>query len=400
MPDERDAPGDDLEPETAETSSPGGSGAGEDASEAPLDPLDGEEERTGEEVAEEEITGEDEITSEDVVDEEIAAPKVFFFRNDAEPQRVDTFLAEKLSGESCSRVYIQKLIETGHVGFDPPGTHPIKPSHKIGTGRVIRIVIPPPIALRLQPEAIPIDFLYEDEHMAVIDKPAGLSVHPAPDQTGPTLVNALLYWIPDLSGIAGVERPGIVHRLDKETSGVMLVAKNDRAHQGLALQFKERTVHKTYQAVVRGQPEQWEGRINLSIGRSPSHSKKMVVCRDGTGRASITDYRVLEIYKGYALVECYPHTGRTHQIRVHMASHRMPVAADKLYGREKRVFLSDLRSRPREEGEEPIIDRQALHAAGISFRHPVTREEMTFQAPLPDDMLRLIHALQTYRSPR
>ena len=294
---------------------------------------------------------------------------------------------------------MQRLIQDGYVDFEPRGAKEPKPATKIG-GRVrVRVVVPPPLKVSLAPEAIPLDFLYEDEHIAVLDKPAGLSVHPAPHQAGATLVNALLYWLDDLSGIAGVERPGIVHRLDKETSGVLVVAKHDIAHQSLSYQFRERQVHKTYLAITRGKPKEDEGRLSFPLGRSPTHSKKQVVRTDGRGRASLTDYRLLETFDGYSLIECYPSTGRTHQIRVHLATIHLPVACDKLYGRETQILLSDLRRRPRQAGEVPLIARHALHAASIRFRHPITRDEVTFSAPLHDDMLGLLHALQRYRSP-
>ena len=324
--------------------------------------------------------------------------QVLYFSNEGSLERLDSFLASRVPDHS--RSYIQRLIETGYVNFESPLTSVHKPSAKVKTGRVVRLVIPPPLKLRLKPEPIPLDILYEDESFAVINKPPGLSVHPAPDQVGSTLVNALLYWLKDLSGIAGVERPGIVHRLDKDTSGVMVVAKNDRAHHGISAQFKERTVHKRYLAIARGEPQEWEGRLESFLGRSRTHSKKIVIRKDGTGRSSTTDYRVLEVFKGYSLIECFPRTGRTHQIRVHLASIRLPVAADKLYGREKVIFPSQLRFKPRQPDETPVIERHALHATSISFRHPVTFEEMTFNAPLHADMLSLLHGLQIHRSPR
>jgi 23S rRNA pseudouridine1911/1915/1917 synthase len=329
---------------------------------------------------------------------EESAPASFEFRNEGEPVRLDIFLSERLTDKS--RTYLQRLVQTGYVTLEPLPRRAVRPSYKVPTGTVVTVRIPPPLKVSLAPEPIPLDFLYEDDLIAVVNKPAGLSAHPAPQQTGSTLVNALLYWLKDLSGIAGVERPGIVHRLDKETSGVLLVAKNDLAHRALSSQFKERTIHKTYLAISRGRPNEWEGRICLPLARSATHSKKIEVRSDGTGRTAITDYRVLEVFRGYSLIELYPLTGRTHQIRVHLATLRLPVACDKLYGREKLVYLSDLRDRPRESGETPLIERHALHAASISFRHPVTREEMTFSAPLHDDMLALLRALQTHRSPR
>ena len=338
------------------------------------------------------------LVKDEVDDDQQREKKVLYLHNDEEPLRLDVFLTSQLP--EYSRAYLQRLIDTGYVSFEPPAGKEAKRALKVFPGQTVRVVVPPPLKARLKPEEIPLEFLYEDEHLAVVNKPAGISVHPAADQVGSTLVNALLYWIKDLSSIAGVERPGIVHRLDKETSGVLIVAKNDRAHLSLSAQFKHRKIHKRYIALVRGKPQHWEGRIDFPLGKSRSHSKKMVVRTNGTGRTAITDYRVLEIFDGYALVECYPLTGRTHQIRVHFTSLQLPVASDKLYGRERKVYLSDLRSKNRKSEEKPIIERQALHAASITFRHPVSQEEVSFNAPLADDMLRLLHALQTHRSPR
>ncbi len=317
--------------------------------------------------------------------------------NSGSAVRVDQFLADQLPQHS--RAHLQKLIEEGYVAI-PALRRDVKPSTKVPSGYEVHCTVPPPRKPDLTAKEIPLEILFEDEHLAVIDKPAGLAVHPAPSQTGPTLVNALLYWLDDLSGIGGEERPGIVHRLDKETSGVLLVAKSDFSHRALSLQFKERTVHKTYLAIARGVPERWEGRIDYALGRSYTHSKKQMIRTDGTGREALTDYRVLEAFDGYALVELYPKSGRTHQIRVHLASLHLPVAADKLYGREKQIYRTDLQRRGRESNEEPLIARQALHAASISFRHPLTRDEMTFSAPLHRDMLDLLHALHQYRARR
>jgi len=298
-----------------------------------------------------------------------------------------------------SRAFLQRLIAEGHV-LVSPCSRDVKSALKVHRGVVVRVEIPGPRKTDLTPQDIPIEVFYEDEHLAVIDKPAGLAVHPAPDQPTHTLVNALLFKLRDLSSIGGEERPGIVHRLDKETSGVLVVAKNDFAHRVISTQFKERIVRKTYLAIVRGEPEAWEGRIDKPLGRSYTHTKKQMVRMDDSGREAVTDYRVLEKYKGYALIECYPHTGRTHQIRVHFASLRLPVACDKLYGREKRIFLSDIRETSAEADEHALMERHALHAAGITFRHPVTREEMSFSSHLHADMHALLKALERHRSYR
>jgi len=322
--------------------------------------------------------------------------EVYELINEGEVRRLDQFLATHLEGRS--RSYLQKLISAGHVELDPPPDKPLKASFKIPAGTKVRIGVPPPRKISLEPVAIPIEFLHEDDHLAVINKPAGLTVHPGPHLEEATLVHALMHWIDDLSGIGGVERPGIVHRLDRETSGVLIVAKNDHAHQGLSDQFKQRTVQKTYLAVSRGEVRETEGTLEGPIGRSRSHRKKMAIAQPGEGREARTDFKVKEIYDGYSLIECYPHTGRTHQIRVHLASIRLPVACDKLYGREKTIRLSGLKGEKKIADENPVIERHALHAANIRFTHPSTGEEMSFSAPLADDMSLLIENLRKYRS--
>jgi 23S rRNA pseudouridine1911/1915/1917 synthase len=327
-------------------------------------------------------------------DEGLVGPAVHDLVKTGASERLDHFLSREIPG--LSRAFIQRLIADGHV-IVTPSAREVKPAIRIPNGTRVRVDIPPPRKLDLTPQDIPFEILHEDAHLAVIDKPALLAVHPAPDQLSHTLVNALLYRLRELSSIGGVERPGIVHRLDKETSGVLLVAKNDRAHHSLSWQFKERIVRKAYVAIVRGETEEWEGHIERPLGKSYAHAKKQMVRVDGTGREAVTDYRVLEKYRGYALLEVYPKTGRTHQIRVHLASLRLPVACDKLYGREKRIYVSDLRGEARAPGETPIIERQALHAARITFLHPVTREEMTFSASLHADMDALLRALETHR---
>jgi 23S rRNA pseudouridine1911/1915/1917 synthase len=323
--------------------------------------------------------------------------KIHRLTNTGAPRRLDVFLSEELPEHS--RAFLQRLIADGHVTVSPC-SRDVKSALKVARGAIVRVEVPAPRKTDLTPQDIPIEVMYEDQHLAVIDKPAGLAVHPAPDQSTHTLVNALLFRLRDLSSIGGEERPGIVHRLDKETSGVLVVAKNDFAHRALSTQFKERIVRKTYLAIARGEPDAWEGHIDLPLGRSYTHTKKQMVRVDGSGREAVTDYRVLEKYKGYALIECYPHTGRTHQIRVHFASLRLPIACDKLYGRERRILLSDLRESGHEPDELPLMERHALHAAGITFQHPVTREELSFSSHLHADMHALLKALERFRSYR
>ncbi len=322
---------------------------------------------------------------------------VLEFTHHAERQRLDLFLCSQLPGRS--RSFIQKLIEENNVAIEGEGgPRDLKASSLVPAGALVKVTIPPPRKLDLEPRNIPIEILYQDSDLVVINKPPGLVVHPSPNQDEDTLVHALLFHLKDLSGIGGEERPGIVHRLDRDTSGILLVAKTDRAHHQLSIQFKSRTIQKTYWAVVRGEPLASEGRLDLPIGRSYYHRKKMMVRADRGSREAVTDYRVLESFDGYALVEVYPKTGRTHQIRVHLAKIRLPIACDGLYGREKRILLSEITGTSREPLEEPLIARQALHARSIEFVHPVGGERRRFEAPLPDDIGRLIDSLRAHRS--
>ncbi len=322
---------------------------------------------------------------------------VLEFRHHAERQRLDLFLCSQLPGRS--RAFIQKLIEEKNVSIEgEQGPRGLKASFLVPPGAVVRVTIPPPRKLDLEPRDIPIEILYQDPDVVVVNKPPGLVVHPSPNQDENTLVHALLFHLKDLSGIGGEERPGIVHRLDRDTSGVLLVAKTDRAHHQLSTQFKSRTIQKTYWAIVRGEPLAAEGRLDLPIGRSYYHRKKMMVRADRGSREAVTDYRVLESFDGYALVEVQPKTGRTHQIRVHMAKIRLPVACDSLYGKEKRILHSEITRGPREALEEPVIARQALHARSIEFVHPVGGERLRFEAPLPADMARLLDDLRAHRA--
>lgn len=328
----------------------------------------------------------------------------FEFAHSGNKIRLDRFLCDNLPGRS--RSFIQKLIEDQNVEFvdsvptdaEKPPTREIKASTAVRDGAIVRVTIPPARKTDIEPENIPLLILYEDEDLAVIEKPAGLVVHPSSHQHHGTLVNGLLFHLRNLSGIGGEERPGIVHRLDRFTSGVLVVAKNDFTHQSLSTQFKERTVKKTYLAIVRGEWTAREGCLNLPIGRSYYDRKRMMVRTDGEGRESITYYSILEGFDGYAYVEVKPRTGRTHQIRVHMAKIRLPVACDSLYGREKEIFDSTLERRQRAADEPPLIDRQALHALTIEFVHPRSGETQSFTSPLPTDMENLLHALRQHRS--
>ena len=287
--------------------------------------------------------------------------------------RLDAFLAEKLPDLSRSRV--QQLLEQGCILVEgKPG----KKNRRLNAGERITLDLPEPAEADPEPEEIPLDILFEDEDLLVINKPKGMVVHPAPGHERGTLVNALLHHCGDsLSGIGGVKRPGIVHRLDKDTSGLMLAAKTDRAHAALAAQLRDHSLHRVYAALLIGTPRLGEGLVDLPVGRHPRDRKKMAAGVPG-GRSAVTHYRVLEAFPGYSYVECVLETGRTHQIRVHMASLGHPVAGDPLYGGKCSLPLSS----------------QCLHAREICFRHPVTGEEMTFSCPLPPEFTAVLEKLR------
>ncbi|WP_207458612.1 RluA family pseudouridine synthase [Azospirillum sp. SYSU D00513] len=314
---------------------------------------------------------------------------------EAAGERLDKALAAGLEGLSRSRV--QALLEQGCVREG--GRTVTDPSMRIRFGQTFDVFIPE--AEDAEPEAqdIPLAVVYEDEDVLVIDKPAGLVVHPAAGNPDNTLVNALLAHCGDsLSGIGGVRRPGIVHRLDKDTSGLMVVAKNDRAHAGLTEQFADRSLSRTYQALVWGVPSPREGRIEANIGRSSADRKKMAVVTGG-GKHAATRYRVLKSFgRSAALIECKLETGRTHQIRVHMTHAGHPLVGDPLYGRGRSSrsggsFASALPEPQR--GELVGFPRQALHATGLSFIHPTRGETMRFTVDLPADLQGLLRSLES-----
>jgi len=297
--------------------------------------------------------------------------------------RIDKVIADECADLSRSR--LKGLILEGFVVVD--GQVVTDVSAKVKGGETVEITIPPLGEGDPKPENIPLDIIYEDEDLLVINKQAGLVVHPAPGNWQGTLVNALLYHCGDtLSGIGGVKRPGIVHRLDKETSGLMVVAKTDRAHQGLTAQFADRSLSRKYLSLVWGMPKTMAGLIETNMGRSKTNRKKMAVQREG-GKEAITIYQVNEIFGlSAALVECELQTGRTHQIRVHMSHLGHPVIGDIIYGKRPRhisqAFDNEvLRLLPPE--------RHMLHAYHIHFIHPVSGEEMEFEVDLPKDMIKV-----------
>ena len=285
--------------------------------------------------------------------------------------RIDVCLAAKLG---VSRSNMQKLLEEGRV---KRGDKVLKANYKVRVGEVYTVDIPEPEPIEAVPEDIPLDIIYEDDDVVVLNKARGMVVHPAPGNYTGTLVNALLYHCKNLSGINSAIRPGIVHRLDKDTSGIMIVAKNDAAHIALSQQIQSKTAVRTYLAVVRGNLKTDSGTIETQIARDKNDRKKMAVVKEG-GREAITDYEVLERFGKYTLVCCKLRTGRTHQIRVHMEYLGYPLVGDPKYSPMKTPFA---------------IKGQALHSHTLEFTHPRTGERMKFEAPLPEDMHKIITRL-------
>jgi len=298
--------------------------------------------------------------------------------------RLDRYLA---AATGLPRSQIQRLIEAGRVLVEGRCQ---KASATVLPGQRITLSIPPPQPSQFRPEPIPLDILYEDNDLLVLNKPAGLVVHPAPGHPGGTLVHAILHHCPDLPGIGEEQRPGIVHRLDKETSGVMVVAKNDAAMASLAGQFKGRRVKKTYIALVHGDVKRAEGRIVAEIGRHERDRRRMAV-RTRRGREAVTTYRTMKRLDGFTLLELQPETGRTHQIRVHLSSIGHTVVGDKVYGGRKERKPSAVGSR---SAVSVTAERQLLHAWKLGLFHPRTGEWMEFEAPLPADFTRWLRSEQ------
>lgn len=295
--------------------------------------------------------------------------------------RLDKALAELLP--DLSRERLKALIVEGQV---TSGGRALNPSIKVAAGQVFAITLPATAESEVVAQDIPLVIVYEDADLIVIDKPAGMVVHPAVGNLGGTLVNALLHHCRDsLSGIGGVARPGIVHRIDKDTSGLLVVAKSDKAHEGLAHQFSTHNIDRLYSAIVYGIPNPAAGIVDTWIGRSNSDRKKMAVHPDGRGKRAVTHYRVIDRMRGAALVECRLQTGRTHQVRVHLTHLGHPLIGDPVYGRERKGFKSIL--------ETLGFKRQALHAKRLGFIHPVSGEKLSFDSALPTDMQELLSEL-------
>lgn len=298
--------------------------------------------------------------------------KEFIVDEDSKSLRLDVFLSRYF--EDKSRSYLQNLIEEGNVKVNEKLK---KSNYKLKLGEKVSILIPEPVGLNVEPEDIPLDIVYEDNDVIVVNKSQGMVVHPAAGIYNGTLVNALLSHCKDLSGINGVARPGIVHRIDKDTSGVLVIAKNDNAHNKLAEQFKDHSMTRSYLALVEGVLKKDEGTIDAPLGRHPIERIKIAVIKDG--RRAVTHYKVLERFNNNTLVECVLETGRTHQIRVHMSHIGHPLVGDPVYGHKKQRFN---------------LKGQMLHAKKLGFIHPSTGEYMEFQSDLPDYFTKVIGILK------
>jgi len=296
--------------------------------------------------------------------------------------RLDRALADAVP--ILSRERLKALIRSGAV--ETEGKALRDPAVKVRGEEALRIAVPEAAPAHSEPQEIPLEIVFEDEHLLVVDKPAGLVVHPAAGNLDGTLVNALLYHCRgSLSGIGGVARPGIVHRIDKDTSGLLVVAKTDVAHEGLAKQFAAHTIERRYLAIVNGIPKAAQGTVDAPLARSATNRKKIAIVEGKRGKRAVTHWRRLGVLADAALVECRLETGRTHQVRVHMASIGHPLLGDPVYGRSGKThgkLLSKLG-----------FQRQALHAAGLGFTHPVTKNRLSFSSPMPPDMQELFNAL-------
>jgi 23S rRNA pseudouridine1911/1915/1917 synthase len=306
------------------------------------------------------------------------------FASEHEGARLDRALCQLFP--EYSRSFLARLIANGHVTVD--GKTARKASFRVSAGQRVDVEVPPATAWPVLPQELPLMILYNDNDVVVIDKPAGLVVHPAAGHADRTLVNALLFYVDGLSGIGGEQRPGIVHRLDKDTSGVMVIAKNDAAHRALTAVWGTESVRKEYSAIVYGTPKKDRGTIDAPIGRDPRNRKKMAVVKGG--RAAVTEYKVVESLRSASLLRCVLRTGRTHQIRVHLNHIGHPLIGDPLYSGPQWRGIPDKRI----QKAISSFPRQALHAAKITFPHPRTGEVMAFEAALPVDFRELLAALR------
>ena len=302
--------------------------------------------------------------------------EIFSFRYEKQDeQRLDRFLVESLP--DFSRARLQSFIKDGLVLVD--GAPARKSGQMLGRESLVQVRVPPAAPASLVGEDIPLDVVFENDDLIVIDKPAGMVVHPAAGHDSGTLVHAVLGYDPDIEGVGGEERPGVVHRLDKDTSGLILLAKNDRAHRWLQEQFRDRKVQKTYIALVDGAPPTPSGRVEAPIGRDPSHRKRMAIVPEGKGREAVSEYRTLETFPNHTLLEFHPLTGRTHQIRLHCAFLGCPIVGDGVYGRKRSTIE---------------LGRHFLHAYQLRIALPGRQELHLFEVALPDELL---HVLDTLR---
>lgn len=301
--------------------------------------------------------------------------KEFSIDHETEGQRIDRYLSDTL--EDRSRSYIQKIIKDGHVTVNQ---NPVKANYRLSFGDRVEVTLPEAKEPDIEPENIPLDILYEDQDIIMVNKPKQMVVHPAPGHYSGTLVNALMYHCGDeLSGINGCMRPGIVHRIDMDTTGSLVVCKNDKAHQSLSEQLKEHSIRRIYVAIVHGNIKEDSGTVNAPIGRHPTDRKKMSThCKNG--RNAITHYKVLERFGDYTYIQCELETGRTHQIRVHMASIGHPLVGDEVYGPKKCPFKG--------------LQGQTLHARTLGIIHPSTGEYLEVNAPLPEYFVDLLDRLR------
>lgn len=324
-------------------------------------------------------------------------PLQFSVEDSDDGSRLDVFLSSNLP--EISRARVRRGIDAQQATVD--GTVR-KASFRLSAGQIVRFQTPEPVATGPEPEPIELSILFEDDAIAVVDKPPRMVVHPAKGHWSGTLASALVHHFQELSEFGGPSRPGIVHRLDRDTSGVMVVAKTDAAHEHLAAQFKNREVRKEYLAIVAGNPDRDRDRIDHPIGAHPSQREKMALRSDHeTSRAAETFYEVQERYGGFALIKALPKTGRTHQIRLHLVNIGCPVLCDKLYGGRAQITIGELRQITREKRlaeempeDEVLLDRQALHAHRLCLTHPVTSEALEFAAELPADIRRVLEVLR------
>jgi len=324
--------------------------------------------------------------------EELSAePVTVVVDEESSGQRLDAFLAAKFS--DYSRVHLRRAITAGGVNV---GGRQKKASYRIRPDDTIEIRLPEMPHEGPEPEDIPLDILFEDEHLVAVNKPPAMVVHPARGHWAGTLASALAFHFDQLSTAGGATRPGIVHRLDRDTSGVLVVAKSNQVHLALAQQFEKRTTEKEYFGIVRGVPDHDRDSITKPIGSHPHHRERMAI-REGhsTSRTAHTFYEVTERFAGFAALRITPKTGRTHQIRVHLAHIGCPVVCDRFYGSHATILRGELR-RDRED-EHVLLGRQALHAQRLKVTHPITQQPIQFEAPLPADILHLLEELRTSR---